>query len=218
MYLSRLILNPQHRQVQRELANPYERHRTIMRAFPSDLPEDERVLHRLEVNPHTGAVALLVQSIHPPDWQFLADKPGFLLTRSAFKMFAPRVHRGQVLRFRLHANPTVKLKREGHKNSNRVPLKDEAQQVDWLQRKAEQHGFRIPSARQNLPATRVTRLGDQRGRVRHDDASYTVQIFVVQFDGLLQVVDGERFLKAIRDGIGPAKAFGCGLLSIAPAQ
>ena len=37
MYLSRLILNPRHRRVQREVANPYEMHRSLMRAFPDNL-------------------------------------------------------------------------------------------------------------------------------------------------------------------------------------
>ena len=43
MYLSQLTLNPRTRRVQRELANPYELHRTLMRAYPEALPEGERV-------------------------------------------------------------------------------------------------------------------------------------------------------------------------------
>ena len=34
MYLSRLILNPRSRQVRNELADPYEMHRTVCKAFP----------------------------------------------------------------------------------------------------------------------------------------------------------------------------------------
>ena len=37
MYLSRLILNPRNRRVQREIAGPYQMHRSIMRAFPDNL-------------------------------------------------------------------------------------------------------------------------------------------------------------------------------------
>ena len=33
MYLSRLLLNPRSRQVQRETADPYNLHKTIMQAF-----------------------------------------------------------------------------------------------------------------------------------------------------------------------------------------
>ena len=49
MYLSRLILNPRSRQVQKELADPYQLHRTIMAAFPDVLPPDERVLFRVDL-------------------------------------------------------------------------------------------------------------------------------------------------------------------------
>ena len=37
MYLSRLILNPRNRRVQREIANPYQMHKTLMRCFPAKL-------------------------------------------------------------------------------------------------------------------------------------------------------------------------------------
>ena len=74
MYLSRLILNPRNRRVQREVADPYQMHRSLMNAFPDDLePEAERVLFRLETNPRTRALTLLVQSLTLPDWSWLAE-------------------------------------------------------------------------------------------------------------------------------------------------
>jgi hypothetical protein len=49
MYLSRLILNPRSRAVQRDLASPYDLHRTVMSGFPEDLGKHEdRVLYRLD--------------------------------------------------------------------------------------------------------------------------------------------------------------------------
>lgn len=41
-------------------------------------------------------------------------------------------------------------------------------------------------------------------------------LFGVRFDGVLRVTDVEVLLDALRGGIGPAKAFGFGLLSLAP--
>ena len=40
----------------------------------------------------------------------------------------------------------------------------------------------------------------------------------VLFDGRLRVTDSTAFQKALSCGIGPAKAFGFGLLSIAPVN
>ena len=217
MHLSRLMLNPGHRQVQRELADAYQRHRTIMSAFPAQLPEDERVLHRLEVHPRTGAVTLLVQSIHAPDWRGLMQKPRYLLEPPQIKTFTPRFRAGQVLRFRLQANPTIKLKREGRKQGNRVPLKREEEQLAWLTRKGQNHGFQLLTAPDGLPLVRVARLGEQRGRIHRQDQRHRLTLYVVQFDGVLRVTDPERFSRAVIQGVGPAKSFGCGLLSLAPA-
>jgi CRISPR system Cascade subunit CasE len=40
----------------------------------------------------------------------------------------------------------------------------------------------------------------------------------VTFDGLLRIVDADRFRAALVQGIGSAKAYGFGLLSIGPAR
>lgn len=118
MYLSRLTLNPRCRRVQAEAARPYELHRTIMAAVPDDLTESsERILFRLESDPRTGRLALLVQSWQAPNWTHLAgpDFAGYLLptgaANPAVKAVDLRLSAGQVLAFRLLANPTVK--REG---------------------------------------------------------------------------------------------------------
>jgi CRISPR system Cascade subunit CasE len=215
LHLSRLLLNPRSRQVQRETADPYQRHRTIMRAFPDDLPDNERILHRLDVHPRTGAVLLLVQSRAAPDWTPLQEKkllqpadPFSGLDNPAVKQFDPALRPGQILNYRLVANPTVKKKREGRKNGTRVPLVREERQLEWLQRKAARNGFR-------LLHTLISNQQEVKGRKGKGKRPLT--IYTVQFDGRLQVADPAKVEAAVQNGVGPAKAFGCGLLSLAPA-
>ncbi|WEV73650.1 type I-E CRISPR-associated protein Cas6/Cse3/CasE [Bifidobacterium sp. ESL0798] len=38
------------------------------------------------------------------------------------------------------------------------------------------------------------------------------------FDGLLEVADAEKFRHALCFGVGRAKGFGCGLLTVAPIK
>ena len=151
MYLSRLILNPRNRRVQREVAQPYQMHRTLMRAFPDDLKEGhERVLFRLEQG-RNGALTLLVQSWTLPDWSCLAlpEFRGYLLPvgepNPAVKSFDLDLAPGQTLAFRLRANPTARRTFEDKKR--RVGIYDEQEQHAWLGRKGELGGFRIVSAR-----------------------------------------------------------------------
>ncbi len=213
MYLSRLLLNPRSRQVQRETADPYNLHRTIMQAF--DPKRDQAgVLHRMEVDPRTGAVMLLVQSSEKPDWSALTEKDYLLpgdpfssLANPAVKEFTLPVRAGQTLQFRLVANPTIKKKREGKKNSNRVPLVREERQLAWLQDKGVQHGFRLL----HMAATAQAERKSWR-----EKGQPPVTLYTVQFDGRLQITDAAKFQAAVQTGIGPAKAFGCGLLSLAP--
>jgi len=214
MYLSRLILNPRTRRVQKEVAQPYQMHRSLMKAFPDNLrPGDERVLFRLETHPRTGALTLLVQSLTLPDWSWLAepDARGYLLPVSepnpAVKSFDLNLAPDQVLAFRLRANPTVK-RRFDEETHKRVGLYREEEQIEWLKRKGEQGGFRVLSARTS---------GNDiiRGRIRRNDQTHKVNLLAVQFDGLLQVTDPDRLRETVRQGIGSGKGLGFGLLSLA---
>jgi CRISPR system Cascade subunit CasE len=217
MYLSRLLLNPRSRQVQRDTADPYQLHRTIMKAFV-EKRDDAGVLHRLDIYPDSGTAVLLVQSSCPPDWTALAEGDYLLppdpfsgLPNPAVKQINLLLRRGQRLRFRLRANPTVKKARRDEKgerrNSNRVPLVHEAQQVEWLQKRAQAHGFCLL----HLEIGHAQALRGHKG-----DDGRLIKLYTVQYDGRLQITDPTQFQEALAKGIGPARAFGCGLLSLAP--
>jgi len=222
MYLSRLILNPRNRRVQREVAEPYQMHRSLMNAFPDDLePGDVRVLFRLEAHPpsaslrtgRTGALTLLVQSLTLPDWSWLAEPNarGYLLPvdepNPALKSFDLNLAPGQVLAFRLRANPTVRRKFDSG-DHKRVGLYGEEKQIKWLERKGEQGGFRVLSVR-------TGRQDIVGGRIHRDEATHKLRLLGVQFEGLLQVTDPDRLRETVRRGIGSGKALGFGLLSLA---
>ena len=222
MYLSRLFLNPRSRQVQREIAHPYQMHKTLLRAFPTPLPPEERVLFRLEIHPRTGQPVVLVQSQTRPNWAFLqeADRGRYLLPgwelppevreNPQIKAVELRLRRGQRLVFRLFANPTKKIKVEGRKNGQRVELYREEDQRRWLERKVRAAGARLIEVRigQGRKFTDFQRRADQ---------SHRLTFYGVRFDGLLMVEDPEALLAAIHQGIGSGKGMGFGLLSVATA-
>lgn len=222
MILSRLLLNPRSRQVQRELTDPYQMHRTILRAFPTPLPEQERVLYRFDISPHSNELLLLVQSHTSPDWSFLQEHH-YLQTTSPFdpggnpamKTVRLNLTVGQYLHFRLRANPTQSQsseRKEGEKRprGHRVALYKEEEQQAWLKRQATAHGFHILYAN-------INKHEPTYSTIRRQEQKHEVKLNRVQFDGLLQVTAPAALLQAVYQGIGPAKAFGCGLLSLAPA-
>jgi CRISPR system Cascade subunit CasE len=211
MYLSRLILNPRHRRAQRELAQPYQMHRSLLRAFPDNLDrERERVLFRVEVNPRSSEPAVLLQSTLEPDWSWLQENGarGYLLRPPETKPFDLQLAPGQTLVFRLRANPTARrtFVEKGEKKKRRVGLYREEEQIAWLERKGEHGGFRPLSVRS----------GGQETVGGWDKERHKLKLLAVQFDGLLQVTDPARLRQTVRQGIGSGKGLGFGLLSLAP--
>lgn len=200
MYLSRLLLNLRSRIARRDLANPYELHRTLSRVFALDgQTPPARFLWRLETVSAWQDPVLLVQSRAPGNWVPLAKLPNYLQGEVQEKRFDPAqwLEIDRAYRFRLQANPTVT------RNGKRRGLHKREDQLAWLARQGERHGF-IP--------TQVLISGSAmlQGRKREERLS----VLTATFDGYLQVKDVNALMLALCDGIGPAKSLGCGLLSL----
>lgn len=171
--------------------------------------------------PH--GVPVLVQSATEPDWAQLPT--GYALRCDGPKPFAPTLAVGQHLRFRLAANPVRRTHEEGRKHAVRLPLVHARADapaglpdgyLDWLERQGHKAGFAI-GAVSDAPF-RLARRRRRGPALDGELAKPDIPHFGVRFDGTLVVTDAEALARAIRDGIGPAKAFGFGLLSLAPAS
>jgi CRISPR system Cascade subunit CasE len=242
LYLSRLLLNPRSRQVMSELAHPYEMHRTLMRAFPkatddikSKARAEFRVLFRAEVSEYRDPVKVYLQSRIEPDWSFLNQLKDYLhvdteMPAYAHKNLMPAVRKlrnGQVLSFRLRANPTKRLaRRDDTMKGKRVELRREDDQIDWLIRKGRSSGFALlvhkmkdmNGAERVVPRVNVRTEGKQKGRKKNSAIGCTTTHLAVLFEGILKVTDTNAFAETIARGIGTGKAFGFGLLSVAPVH
>jgi CRISPR system Cascade subunit CasE len=126
------------------------------------------------------------------------------LSQQQCKLFQPEIDQfpvDRLLRFRLKANPS-KRDKETRKT---VGLYYQPDQEAWFGRQAAQHGFSvegldiIPAA--NLWGTK------EKGQPQ-------IKIHTALFQGVLKVQDPTLFVKAVRQGIGKGKSYGCGLLSL----
>lgn len=201
IYLSRLWLNPRSTQAQAELHDPYQLHRTISKAFGSDdgAYAEARCLFRVEAASDDRRVPVLVQSRLAPDWTRLTVTDRYLLTTPEVKACDIAFQVGQRLAFRMRANPTVK------RAGKRYGLYQEPEQLHWLARKGEQHGFTVCSSSMEM----------DRKVTAHITHAQSAELLAVTFDGLLQVTDPDALLCAIEGGIGSGKGLGFGLLSLA---
>ncbi len=222
MYLTNLTLNLRSRLARRDLASDYDLHSTLARAFPvvsremrerayTSVARDqrERVLFRVDIQGER--VQVIVQSRQAPDWSFL-ERPewrGYLGAPPESKPIDLTLQPGQTVRFRLRANPTRKTVKDGRKV--RLSLLSQEAQLAWLVRKLTEAGATLLDVRVTQEGMRQSQKHAEKGSDRRQTH------FAVRFDGLLQVNDPDRLRATLEDGIGSAKGYGFGLLSLARA-
>jgi CRISPR system Cascade subunit CasE len=208
MYLTRFLLDPRDRLVRKVVSNRYELHRALLSAFP-DLPREEiGLLYRLERSSQDEMrpLELLAQTQVNPHWSGLltARLPTQSVEVKAFQL-EPVV--GEMFYFRLEGNPTIR-RNEGDYAGKRVELRSMEEQSQWMERKASQHGFQLLSLES-------TDLGKVLSTKLEETQKHIITHQSVLYQGSLEVTDPGLFVKAIKGGIGGAKGFGFGLLSLA---
>lgn len=179
-------------------------HATLAGCFPAE--DTSRKLWRLDYlhgNPY-----LLVLSQNRPNFTHLVEQFGYAgdtgETRDCQNLFAA-LKAGNRYRFRFCGNPVHSKKTPGGKERGTiVPHVTAAQQEEWFRRKSEQAGFLVDSV------TIVQR--DIRKFVRQGKM---VTLHTAVYEGVLQISDVEKFRHSLCTGIGRAKAYGCGLLTLA---
>lgn len=200
MYLTRLRLDPRSALARRDLADPYDMHRTLVRAFVQDSEQTPpRFLWRGEPTSAWGEPVVLVQSEEAGQWSTLEALPNYLKEAAETLEWQPeaRLRVGERYRFRLFANPTVT------RNGKRLGLMAEEAQLAWLARQGVRLGFSVDAALVTGSELLRSRKGDSR-----------ISLLRASFEGRLIVDDADVLARAVRTGIGPGKAFGCGLLSL----
>jgi CRISPR system Cascade subunit CasE len=204
MFLSKLILDPRHPQARRDLADAYEMHRTLARAFAPDAnTPPARFLWRLERRAdYQPATVVLVQSEQPANWSALHALPGYADAIAANKdvNLETLIQPSARYRFRLLANPTVT--REG----KRYGLTREEEQMAWIARQGGRHGFSVLGC---------VRGADERLQVRQGRSGNRITLHTALFEGLLQADAPESLRQGLLNGFGHGKAMGLGLMSLA---
>jgi CRISPR system Cascade subunit CasE len=146
------------------------------------------------------------------------------------KKFAPLLRCGDRLGFSLRANATIaKGGGPGRRGKPcdvvmdaiyRTPVGERAARraeavesagLGWLERQAGKAGFSLGST--PTPASPRARVMAYQ-TLGIDRRGANMKIGVLDFEGVLEVTDPDRFVDAVAQGFGRAKGFGCGLMLI----
>jgi CRISPR system Cascade subunit CasE len=204
------------------MSGPYSEHQWLWRFFSDAEATSRDFLFRRRDS--DGVPRFYVISKRPPQPQSTA-------WRIQTNDYAPKLEIGARLRFELRANPVV-THSHGDKSSRHDVVMQEKKRLlhergfarwrdwqsddkpplytlvrkccgEWLQSRALRRGFEIDE--DSLAVDGYQQQIEKDGRLRFS---------TVDFSGELKVLDPAKFGETLHNGIGHAKAFGCGLLLV----
>lgn len=217
-FLTKFPINKRRRGAQKLLGSPQAMHAAVLAGYPPNANEGSgRVLWRVEELGHD--TSLLVLSPGRPDFTALVEQAGWpvsevepWMTRE-YAGLLQRLENGTTWRFRLRANPV----RQAPDGRGKVAHVTAAQQQDWLVRRTADLGFSIVGAEAGAGSEPQVVVSDRRiVKFRRGDG--TVTLSTALFDGVLTVNDAEVFRSTLLSGVGRAKGYGCGLLTVTGYQ
>lgn len=197
------------------LASPYKMHAAVEGSFPPDGSVKGRNLWRIDRLGND--TFLLVFSRQRPDFTHMVEQYGWPRSGQKWetKSYAPLIDQidvGQKWQFRLRANPVHSVRHgdgvqevEAAKRGKVYAHVTVRQQEEWLLERAKKNGFALTKASYRVVHREVRRFQHQRK---------PVTLGIATFEGILEITDVSLFVRALTQGIGRGKAFGCGLLTI----
>ncbi|WP_017602144.1 type I-E CRISPR-associated protein Cas6/Cse3/CasE [Nocardiopsis lucentensis] len=231
MYLTRFRFNTARAGARKVLSSPQVTHAAVMSAFADEVssnPGGARVLWRVDHNAKTE-VYLYVVSPAEPDLTHLVEQAGWPKTGTwQTREYAPlldRLEEGQTWAFRLAANPVHSVRVKDGQPTKRTAHVTPRHQMGWLLERQERLGFEVPRREDgagarpedayelmvhNRQARRFNKVEQATGEPNR------VPLTSVTFDGRLRITDPDTLRHALVSGIGRAKAYGCGLMTLAP--
>lgn len=203
-------------------SDAYRAHELVWTLFSDKDDRKRDFLFRWETD--TGLPVLYTVSEREP-----VDRER-LFSKLESKSYDPSLKKGERLAFQLRVNPVVKRRDENGKqlvhdvvmDAKKNGETEEANHAEIVQRECVAWLLDAPGDR----TSRAERAGFQSDPDRILVESYERRSFqkrrngreivVVTADlhGILEVTDEERFRASLFEGIGPSKAFGCGLLMV----
>lgn len=229
MYLTRFRVNTARVGARWLLSSPQRMHAAVMSSFaeiPPPAGQGPRVLWRID-HDSRAATYLYIVSPAKPDLTHLVEQAGWPETGRwetfDYGPFLDRLAVGQRWAFRLTANPVHTARRTDDEPTKITAHVGVRHQMGWLLRRQEKAGFRVL---EKAPERQLIPERDRHELIVHNrrelvfgkaGQSKPVTLVSVTFDGRLEVTDPAALRRTLTHGLGKAKGYGCGLMTLAEA-
>ena len=216
MYLSRVEINDSNRRKLKDLTNLAAYHGWVEESFPSEEKSQFRHLWRIDqlknkrylllVSPKKPVVKNLERYGVPGSAQIID-----------YDHYVNSLKEGQIMRFRLTANPVVRHSGKVIKaampedKKNGETMRDRLK--DWLFNRMSANGFEI--IKNDIDMYNVDIVSQKTLALYHKGCK-SINLKQVTYEGILKITNLDRFKKALKQGIGREKAYGMGLITVIP--
>lgn len=214
MFLSRVPLNINKKKTVTLLSSPRFIHGAVERGF-----EGPRNRNLWRVDTIGDVKYLSVLSPVEPDFSHIVHEYGYEEDLNGlqswqtqdFSDFLSSLKDNQRWHFVLSANAvkssaTIMNNRSGR--SKIVACRTEDEMRQWLLDRCEKHGFAVDGDLLKIRRTEWSEF------VKRNAGGNVVSLNVVDYEGHLVITDAELFKEVLVNGLGRAKAYGCGMLKI----
>lgn len=194
MFYTRIMINPRHPAIREDSQNAYQQHRRIESLFPDHKRNEVNALFRWEQQ------TIFTQSTVEPRFDLLPNNYTHDVQTRVLNL-GELLKPNQWFEFRLLAD-TSGIEKE----TRRRKARDPAQLPDWLASRLEG----AAKLDEFMAIQRGAQISVQRLEQR-----WTLK--PTSFTGYLNVIDPEQLANVLMAGFGRSRAYGCGLMQIAPA-
>lgn len=212
MYLSRVYLDQERIETMKAIYRPRLLHGAVEQGFAGKRQRRLWRIDRLDED-----CQLLVLSGEEPDFAHIVEQFGFpdsepLWETKEYRPLLAKLKTGQSWQFRLCANPTrssAKDKDQGMARGKVFAHVTQEQQKKWLLQRAVNVGIILDENAFDVVQTNWYKFSNNQSEKN------MITIRTATFEGMLTISDLERFKNVLISGIGRAKAYGCGLMTLA---
>jgi CRISPR system Cascade subunit CasE len=211
MYLSRVQLNISKFRTKEALGNPAILHGIIEKSF-----EGERKRNLWRIDRLAGIYYVLLLSETRPELGEIDKQLGYDdKSNEEIRDYQPifkELKPGDSWQFRLKANPTRSSFNEKNSGTGRGKVFAHVtveQQKKWLQNKAQFHGFSLDYNQFDVVNSQWYKFSKSL------KSEHRVSLLTTTFEGRLRITDHDKFKEVMITGVGRAKAYGCGLITLA---
>lgn len=210
MILTRMYLNIRRAGARKLIASPQAMHAAVLAGYPPG-EDPGRALWRVDGGDQLNPTLWVVSKARP-DFTHLEEQAGWptqpTIKSIEYAGLLDVLASGQDWAFRITVNPTHRGERGGRKQVFAHVTAE--QQTRWLLDRQARMGVSLVDLggmpRFSLQGRDIKRFG--RGGA-------TVTLGTATFGGVLRVQDPEALRTVMTEGLGRAKAYGCGLLTLA---